>query len=122
MGDLLSWFSIFVGLHSIPVVGETVVFLGSLLLGAFTVSAILRPFEKGAQKAKTIETYLGSSCTIISSRVDSGFGEAKIPNPNGAPLLVEVRCDHENGLQRGEEALIVSRDKRRKVLIVEPMK
>lgn len=126
---LFSWAVCYIGsrflldLIPIPIVGETIVFFGSTLIGAFIASGTLRPFEGKfvTQKAKKIEAYLGSSCTIVSPRVDSSFGEAKIPNPNGAPLLMQVRCDHENELKRGEEALVVSRDIKRKVLIVEPM-
>lgn len=127
---LFSWAISYLGsrfvliLIPIPVVGEAVVFFGALVVGAFAASIVLRPFEGKfvTQKAKTIDAYLGSSCTIVSSKVDSAFGEAKIRNPNGAPLLMQVRCDHANGLTRGEEALVVSRDLKRKVLIVEPMK
>ena len=72
-------------------------------------------------QAKTIDSYLGTTCRITSSRVDTGFGEAKIPHPNGVPLLLQVRCDHVNGLKKGTEALVVSGDLKRKILIVESM-
>ena len=39
----------------------------------------------------------------------------------GAGLLVEVRCDQRNTLQRGERALIVSFDDAREAYVVEPI-
>ena len=72
-------------------------------------------------QAKTIDSYLGTTCRITRSRVDTGFGEAKIPSPNGASLFMKLRCDHVNGLKKGAEASVVSGDLKRKILIVESM-
>lgn len=127
---LFSWAVSYLGsrfllsLIPIPMLGESLIFFGSLFFGAFIASWILRPFEGKfvTHQARKIESYLGTTCTITSSRVDGGFGEAKIPNPNGAPLLMQVRCMQGNGLKKGKEALVISRDVKAKTLIVEPLK
>ena len=50
------------------------------------------------------------------------FGQAEMAD-GGAGLLLHVRCaDDDNGLGRGDEALVLEYDEQRDVYLVEPMK
>ena len=93
----------------------------AVIFALFIMGQILKPFDGKLKthQPKKLTHYLGASCTILSSKVDSQYGEAKVPNPYGAPLIVQVRCAQSNSLQKGDEALIIST--KAKVLIVEPI-
>lgn len=67
----------------------------------------------------TTETLTGSVCEITTSRVDEDFGRASVYH-NGADLVLSVRCDGDNSLGRGDEALILQHDEAADVYWVEP--
>lgn len=60
---------------------------------------------------------VGSICTIISPRVDGGLGQAEVPT-DGAPLLLTVRREAGPVLERGDEAVVVSRDPNKDCFII----
>ena len=57
---------------------------------------------------------------LRTGRVDARFGQAECAD-GGAGLLIEVRCDVQNELQRGSQALIVSFDDEREAYVIEPV-
>lgn len=67
----------------------------------------------------TTETLTGSVCEITTSSVGEDFGRASVYH-NGADLVLSVRCDEDNSLGRGDEALILQHDEAADVYWVEP--
>lgn len=90
----------------------------SLVLSSFTV----RPFaplfvtHEGPRRRDLV----GRTCEVTTGRVDHRFGQA-ICMVAGADAVIQVRCDHANGLKRGAEALIVNFDAERDAFMVEPL-
>lgn len=50
-------------------------------------------------------------CTVTTDRVNEKFGEATLKMHGSSPLLLSVRCPHENKLKKGRLAVIVDYDK-----------
>ena len=55
---------------------------------------------------------IGKIVKITTSRVDTKFGTANADD-GGAGLIIQVRCDDQNSLNRGANALIVAFDEQR---------
>ena len=94
----------------------------ALMFGILGTSILVRPFD-GAfethQGQRDIEL-IGETASVITSKVNSRFGEIKIKGRSGTPLIMMARCDHENNLKTGDEVLIISLDQERNAFIVEP--
>ncbi len=71
-------------------------------------------------KANSRRSFIGQTCEVSTQRVDARFGQAEIYD-GGAGLTVQVRCDHENALKKGGEALIVHYDDTREAYVIEPL-
>lgn len=103
----------------------------SLLVAAISTGAALaltslsiRPLRPvfRIQSAPGHRDLVGQVCIVTTGRVDTAFGQAEVANPEGAPILVQVRCpDSDNGLGRGSKALIFDYDARRQVFLVSPL-
>lgn len=73
-----------------------------------------------AQGARERRTLLGRVCVIQSGKVDGRSGQAAFAD-GGAGLILNVTCDRENGLKKGDQALILDYDEKRDVYEVEPV-
>ena len=104
------------------ILNAAVVFFFALLSGTLATSVMVRPFD-GAFETNQGESeidLIGSIGVVSTSRVTERFGEIKIKSRNGTPLIMMARCDHDNDLKSGDEVLVISVDKERNALIVEP--
>jgi hypothetical protein len=89
-----------------------------VLLASFAVRP-LRPIFI-AKKAPGRDSLMGRVCTINSGNVTTAFGHATFED-GGAGLILNVFCAKENGLKRGDQALILGYDPARDVYEVEPV-
>jgi hypothetical protein len=62
---------------------------------------------------------IGKVCVVTTGSVDDSFGQARMED-GGAGLLLRVRCESDNALGRGREALIIGHDREADVYYVEP--
>ena len=86
-------------------------------------SLVVRPFDGkfDTYLAQREIDYIGTTATINTGSVSSRFGEARVIGRSGVPLIMQVRCDQENHLQKGDEVLIILHDKERNAFVVEPL-
>jgi hypothetical protein len=96
--------------------------LGSLAVGLALGSLAARPLGPvfAERPARRRSELIGRACRLSTLRVDGRFGQAEIDD-GGSLLVVQVRCDHENGLQKGDEALLVHFDPAREAFVIEPL-
>lgn len=88
----------------------------AVVLGAVAVSIPvtatlikpLRPVFRALNSPASKKVFVGRSCTVKSTRVDEGFGEANIAI-DGADIIIRIRSKPEHGLKRGDKALIVEK-------------
>ncbi|MBT8494302.1 MAG: DUF1449 family protein [Deltaproteobacteria bacterium] len=100
-----------------------ILLFGALLLAMPLAGVLVRPLAPvfKTQQAKTRRDYIGSTCTIDTTRVDADFGQARLVHGNDH-LNIAVRCDDdENRLAKGSEARIVAFDAKRDAFVVEPL-
>ncbi len=98
------------------------VLLLSLVLGTFIAALAVRPLRPifALQKAPGREALMGRVCTINSGKVTGTFGHATFDD-GGAGLILNVFCEKDNQLKRGDQALILGYDPARDVYEVEPV-
>jgi hypothetical protein len=94
----------------------------SAVVGIMLASFAVRPLRPIfiAQKAPGRDSLMGRVCTINSGNVTGVFGHASFED-GGAGLILNVYCAKENGLKRGDQALILGYDPERDVYEVEPV-
>jgi hypothetical protein len=85
-------------------IASFIIFLISLPLTAIVIRPLKGMF-------KSVETTLsdhlvGNSATIVTGRVSETFGQARLFN-NGAEMLLDVRCDPEHTLKKGDKVLLI---------------
>jgi len=117
-----SWaFGPFTGSALVLAVGSGSVLGVAFVGGLLTAAAISRPLSPLFRTGRSRErrSLIGELVELDTGRVDGGFGQG-IVLVTDADLLVQIRCDHDNGLSRGDRALIVSFDAARDAFIVEP--
>ena len=85
-------------------IGQVVV---SLYITGFATKPLRKYFVNITQHGR--HHLVGSICTVRSGKVISNYGQAEV-RAQGAPLLLSVRCDEENSMKRGDEAVIVNYD------------
>lgn len=92
------------------------------LIAAILVTSIaVRPLRKvfHVAEGKSRRDYIGHTCTIITGRVDHGFGQADLED-GGTVLRIAVRTDASGRkLGRGDRALIIDYDDAREAYLVE---
>ena len=100
---------------------SSVVFLlafgGSLALTSACVRPMGRLFDTHTVRGG--DALVGRTCVVRTGRVDEHFGQAELLN---SQILIHVRCDHENKLKKGSEALVIDYHKAKDVYGVEPMR
>ena len=98
------------------------VLIGALIVGLLGASVLVQPLgrffhtEPAARRASVI----GQFCEISTGRVDHRFGQALFHDGAGG-LVLQVRCDRDNPLKRGDTALIVDFDDDREAFLIEPI-
>lgn len=93
------------------------------VVGALPLTSLfVRPLGKilAVETPISRKDLIGKVVRIDTSRVDTRFGQA-LAEDGGAGLIVQVRCDGENGLTRGSQALVVSYDAEREAYEVTPL-
>ncbi len=125
---LSSWFgSMLLELYGRPVLGAAgaslVAGLACLLfagLGGLALGALATRPMRGIFKHQTVHgqhALIGQVCTILTSKVTGSFGQAELKT-NAAPLVLPVRCAHENGLTKGQHAVIAGYDPKTQTYLV----
>lgn len=119
--SLFGWLVSFFGMRFVKGVSPTVGVGGPMLVGVVGIGVgivaaaaglgltliAIRPLRRvfDLVPARGRASFVGSSCTITSGRVDAGFGHADVPD-GGSWMRVEVRCAEPNGLKSGDAALL----------------
>ncbi|TWX58570.1 OB-fold-containig protein [Colwellia hornerae] len=98
-------------------VSSFIVFLISLPLTAIVIRPLKGMF-KSVETSKSSEL-VGKSATIATGTVSEIFGQARIYN-NGAEILLDVRCDPEHCLKKGDNVLLIEYLKEKHAYIVAP--
>ncbi|MFB0981486.1 MAG: DUF1449 family protein [Alteromonadaceae bacterium] len=85
-------------------IASFIIFVVSLPLTAIVIRPLKGMF-------KSVETTLsdhlvGNSATIVTGTVSETFGQARLFN-NGAEMLLDVRCDPEHTLKKGDQVLLI---------------
>ncbi|MEE8583335.1 MAG: hypothetical protein V3T83_00625 [Acidobacteriota bacterium] len=85
--------------------------VAAMLIGLVATVIAVRPLRRlfAIAGAPSRASFVGSVCRISTGRVDEDFGQAEIDD-GGAGLIVQVRCNEENQLRRGSQALIFDYD------------
>lgn len=93
-----------------------------LAVGMMLAGFVVRPLRPmfAVQQAPRRSELMGRVCVIASGTVDGKFGHATFED-GGAGLLLNVVCDKDNQLKRGEKALILAYDATRDAYEVEPV-
>jgi hypothetical protein len=93
-----------------------------LAVGLVLAGLAVRPLRPmfAVQHAPRRSELMGRVCVIASGNVDGKFGHATFED-GGAGLLLNVVCDKDNQLTRGEKALILAYDAARDAYEVEPV-
>lgn len=87
--------------------------LGAFVFSVFMagrVGRLLRPFFVAALPVRRADL-IGRICTVRTGRVDRSFGQAEVDDAESGNHTIQVRCNIENELSAGSQALIVDVDK-----------
>jgi hypothetical protein len=87
-------------------------------LTSLCVAPMARLFHQ--ERQRTHEDLVGQIVRIATGSVDGSFGTANADD-DGPGLIVQVRCDVDNDLGRGDKALVLSWDEKREAYEVTPM-
>jgi hypothetical protein len=129
---IINWFITGMGTYYAGLLDSPELGLGRLALfaGAFVVSIpmmrlALLPLSKilvqsAEERHITRDSIIGDTAIVRTGSVDSSFGQARV-EIGGTELLVNIRCDRENSLGRGDEVLIIGYDEEDEAYAVEPM-
>ncbi len=92
----------------------TLVLLVSLAAAVLLSAMVAVPMQRffKTPEARHRDSLVGKVCTITTLTVDGDFGQADF-NDSGAGLLIQVRAKPENGLTKGDAALIISYDEKK---------
>ncbi|MBA6252992.1 OB-fold-containig protein [Colwellia sp. MB3u-55] len=99
------------------VVSGFIVFLISLPLTAIVIRPLKGMF-KSVETSMSIQL-VGKSATIATQTVSETFGQVRIYN-KGAEILLDVRCDPEHRLKKGDNVLLIEYLKEKHIYIVAP--
>lgn len=97
-------------------------FAGALALSFPLASLSVRPLAPlfRTHLGQRRSALIGKIVDVDTSHVDSTFGMAKAED-GGAGLIVQIRCEAANSLERGDRALVLSFDEAREVYEVTPI-
>ena len=95
-----------------------VAFIAAIPATSLTILPMAPLFETTTVKGGA--ALIGRTCVVRTGRVDARFGQAEIDD-GAAGILINVRCEDENVLKKGREALVIDYELNRDVYFVEPM-
>jgi hypothetical protein len=81
-----------------------IIFVISLPLTAIVIRPLKGMFR--SVEATGSHHLVGNSATIVTGTVSETFGQARLFN-NGAEMLLDVRCDPEHSLKKGDKVLLI---------------
>jgi hypothetical protein len=101
---ILNWLPVGWLYYLMGSIASFIIFLISLPLTAIVIRPLKGMF-------KSVETTLsdhlvGNSATIVTGTVSETFGQARLFN-QGAEMLLDVRCDPEHTLKKGDKVLLI---------------
>jgi hypothetical protein len=101
--------------------GNTLLVVAALVLAMLAASLASRPLGRVfvTHQAPSRRTLVGRTCVITTGSVSGEFGQASVED-GMAGMVVQVRCDRENPLKRGDRARLVAYDAKREAFLVEP--
>lgn len=128
VGILAAWFgSMLLELYGRPALGafgagliSGMACLALAGMGGLTLGALATRPLRGVFKHQTIHgqhALIGQVCTILTAKVTGTFGQAELKT-NAAPLVLPVRCAHENRLVKGQHAVIAGYDPKTQTYLV----
>lgn len=79
---------------------------GACLVGSLATRPLRKVFKVQTQHGG--RALIEQFCTVTTDRVNEKFGEASLKVHGSAPLLLSIRCPHENNLKKGRLAVIVA--------------
>jgi hypothetical protein len=85
-------------------IASFIIFLLSLPITAVVIRPLKGMFK--SVEATLSDHLVGSSATIVTGTVSETFGQARLFN-NGAEMLLDVRCDSEHTLKKGDKVLLI---------------
>ena len=102
--------------------GSMIIGLGALVAAWPMALLVTRPMESlfNSAEAPQRKRLVGSAVEVLTGRVDKTFGQASF-NDGAAGFLLQVRCSNEQGLKKGDQALIISYDSQADEYEVVPM-
>lgn len=125
-----NWCATFLGVYFLRQGGleggllNAAVVVGSMLLSLGATSLTVRPLRPLFQSksgARAADALVGHTVQVISGSVSPAQGRAQMAL-EGSTVNLSIRCEREdNGLKRGDEALIIGYDAARHLYMVEPM-
>ena len=81
-----------------------IIFILSLPITAVVIRPLKGMFK--SVEATLSDHLVGNSATIVTGTVSESFGQARLFN-NGAEMLLDVRCDSEHTLKKGDKVLLI---------------
>lgn len=101
---LLSWLPDGWLYYLMGAITDFVVFLVSLPITA----VIIRPLKGMFKSVETATSHhlVGSEGTVVTGKVTDKFGQARVFN-DGAEILLDVRCDDQHTLSKGDKVLLI---------------
>jgi hypothetical protein len=101
--------------------GNTLLVVVALVLAMLAASIASRPLGRifVTHQAPSRRSLVGRTCTVTTGTVTGEFGQASVED-GMAGMVLQVRCDRENPLRRGDRARLVAFDAKREAFLVEP--
>lgn len=90
----------------------------ALAVAALAARPLVPVFTSKAAASR--KELVGSVVEVRTGKVDRRFGQAQAAD-GGAGLLLEVRCDAERGLRRGDRAIVIAYDEDRELYEIAPL-
>lgn len=120
---MLSWVGSLLVMHYIAGTAgwqRAIVLVVAIVIALPIAALLVRPLAPvfAVKEAKSNADYIGHGCTITTGSVDDNFGQATVED-GGTVLVIQVRCEHEGKLARGDKALIIDFDPARQAYVVE---
>lgn len=104
--------SITVESGSAPPVPSIAIFLGALLVSGFITGRIGQMLQPvfASNPALGRDDLIGRLCTVQTGSVTATFGQAEVVDSEQGSHIIQVRCEQDNELRKGLQALIVTVD------------
>ncbi|MFP4106204.1 MAG: hypothetical protein ACLFVU_08955 [Phycisphaerae bacterium] len=96
--------------------------LGSLLLVKVVAVPFKEVFKRMREDPNAAKPVVGRLCRVVSSEITNAkFGQADVRSQRGAPVRLLVKTAGDEVLHKGDEAVVIRRDKASGVYTVEPI-